>query len=77
MIKRLVQCVREYKKPAILSPVLVTFEVIIDCIIPFLVASLVNEIKAGCALSVIVKYGTVLIILALFSLFFVDFCKNI
>ncbi|MEE0965689.1 MAG: ABC transporter ATP-binding protein [Bacilli bacterium] len=70
MIKRLVQCVREYKKPAILSPLLVTFEVIIDCIIPFLVASLVNEIKAGCALSVIVKYGTVLIILALFSLFF-------
>ena len=68
MIKRLAKCIREYKKAALLSPIIVSFEVIIDCIIPFLVASLVNEIKAGCELSVIMKYGIVLVVLALLSL---------
>lgn len=68
MIKRLSQCIGEYKKPAILSPIIVLLEVIIECIMPFMVAELVNQIKAGCGLDIIAKYGFILIVMALLSL---------
>ena len=42
MIKRLAKCIREYKKPTILTPVLVSFEVVLECIIPMIIADLVN-----------------------------------
>ena len=47
MIKRLAACIREYKKPSILAPVFVSSEVVMECIIPFIIANLVNEIKDG------------------------------
>ena len=68
MIKILAKSIREYKKPAILTPILVTGEVVFECIIPYLIAQLVNQIQAGCEMIVIVKYGTVLVVLALLSL---------
>lgn len=68
MIKVLMKSIREFKKPAILTMVIVSFEVIMECIIPFVVAKLVNEIEAGCGLDVIAKYGIALIIMALISL---------
>lgn len=68
MIKRLAQCVREYKKPALLSPIIVSLEVIIECIMPFMVANLVNQIKAGCGIDEIAKYGGILIVMAMMSL---------
>ena len=55
MLKRLAGCVREYKTASILSPVIVMLEVIIECIMPFLTAELVNRIKDGCELPVIIK----------------------
>ena len=70
MIKELSKCIREYKKPSILSPVFVSFEVIMECIIPFIIAQLVNRIKAGCEFSVIAKYGLVLVLMAALSLTF-------
>ena len=70
MIKTLARSVREYKKPAVLTPVFVSLEVIMECIIPFLIAELVNEIKAGCELGVILRYGVVLVIMAVLSLLF-------
>jgi ATP-binding cassette subfamily B protein len=45
-------------------------EVVIECIIPFITAALVNEIKAGCGLNTIIKYGVLLILMAFFSLLF-------
>ena len=53
MLKDLMKCVREYKKASLQAPVLVSLEVVMECIIPFIISRLVNEIKAGCALSVI------------------------
>ena len=47
MIRTLAKSIREYKKPSILAPVFVTGEVVMECIIPFIIANLVNEIKAG------------------------------
>ena len=68
MVKILAKSIREYKKPAILTPILVTGEVVFECIIPYLIAQLVNQIQAGCEMMVIVKYGAVLVVLALLSL---------
>ncbi len=68
MIKRLAQCVREYTKDSILTPVFVALEVVLECIIPFITAGLVNELKADCDMGLIVKYGVILLIMALLSL---------
>ncbi len=68
MFKKLAGCIREYKTASILSPVIVMLEVVIECIIPFLTAELVNEIKAGCELNVILKFGVILLVMALLSL---------
>lgn len=53
-----------------LAPILVSGEVVLECIIPFLIAKLVNEIKNGCTLEVIVRYGLVLVAMAALSLTF-------
>ncbi len=68
MYKELMKSIREYKKPSILSPIFVTIEVLMECIIPFYVAELVNQIKNGCSIDVIVKYGCILVVMAGISL---------
>ncbi len=68
MLKRLAGCIREYKTASILSPLIVMLEVIIECILPFLTAELVNEIKADCDPAVILKYGALLLLMAILSL---------
>lgn len=70
MIKEISKSIREYKKPAIATPILVSLEVVMECIIPYLIARLVNEIKSGCELSVIIRYGLILIVMAVLSLIF-------
>lgn len=70
MIKRLFGCVREYKLPSILTPVYVAVEVVVECLIPFLIAKLINHIEAGSGMEYIIKYGVLLIVLAFVSLFF-------
>lgn len=62
--------VREYKKLAVITPILISLEVVIECIIPFITATLVNEIKGGCDLNTIIKYGIILIVMAFLSLAF-------
>ena len=68
MIKTLSKSIREFKKPAILTPILVVGEVVLECIIPFVIANLVNEMQAGCGMDVILRYGMQLIIMAVLSL---------
>lgn len=70
MVKRLSQCIREYKKVSILTIVYIVFEVVLECIIPFIIANLVNEMQKGCGLSTIFERGIMLVILACFSLLF-------
>ena len=70
MLKELKKCIGQYKKTSIATPILVSFEVLLECIIPFIIAKLVNEIQAGCRIETIVKYGAVLIAMACFSLLF-------
>lgn len=70
MIRTLLKSVREYKKSSVLTPVFVSIEVIMECIIPFVIARLINQIQAGCEFEEIAKYGGVLVIMALISLLF-------
>ncbi len=70
MIKTLAKSIREYKKPSILAPVFVTGEVIMECIIPFIIANLVNEIQKGINMPTLLRYAAVLIVMAVLSLAF-------
>ena len=48
MIKKLLKSVRQYKQAAILTPITVTFEVILEVFIPFIMADLIdNGIEKG------------------------------
>lgn len=70
MIKTIMKSVREYKAPAIWTPVLIIGEVAMECMLPFVIAKLINKIQAGCEFEVIVKYGVVLAVMAVISLIF-------
>lgn len=68
MLKELSKSIREFKAASVKAPVFVSLEVVLECIIPFIIAQLVNEIKAGCGLGVIAGYGAVLVVMAGLSL---------
>lgn len=70
MLKKLMGSVREYKKASIQTPFLMIGEVVMECLIPFVIAKLVNQIKAECEFSVILCYGLVLFVMACVSLMF-------
>lgn len=68
MIKVLLKSIREYKVATILTPLFVTFEVVLECIIPFIMSRLINEMT-GENLDPIIKYGSILIVIAFMSLY--------
>ncbi len=68
MYKRLLACVREYKKPSILTLIFIIGEAIIECLIPFITANLVNRINGGAQMAEILKIGGLLVVMALLSL---------
>lgn len=70
MIKKLLSCVREYKLPSILSPLTVSMEVLIEVLIPYLMADLIDYgINKG-DMPYILKMGLFLFLCALVSLMF-------
>jgi len=70
MIKTLMKSIREYKKASILTPLLVALEVVMDVLIPFLMAKLIDDgIYAG-EMNAILKIGLTLIISAMMALVF-------
>ncbi len=68
MIKRLLKSVGEYKLPTILTPIFIIGEAVIEALMPFIIANLINTIKAGCNMSDIAKNGGILFIMACISL---------
>ncbi len=68
MLKKLLKCVREYKTPALLTLLFIVGEAVIEALIPFTTASLVNEIKAGVEMSEVLRLGVRLVVMALISL---------
>lgn len=76
MIKTLLKSVREYKRSSVLTPIFVSIEVIMECLIPFIIAQLINRIQAGCEFAEIAQYGGILVIMALISLTFGTLAGN-
>jgi ATP-binding cassette subfamily B protein len=68
MLKKLSGCVREYKTPALLTLLFIVGEAVIEAVIPFLTARLVNEIKGGIDMSEVLRLGGILVLLAVCSL---------
>ena len=67
--------IREYKRPSILTPLLVAIEVVIECLIPYIMTLLLDKIKTiaengntEILIEQILKYGGLLLVLALLSL---------
>ena len=67
MLRIIRHSLREYKKPAIMTMILVIFEGILECMIPFTIASLITGVRAA-DMSQIQRYGIILIVLAVCSL---------
>ena len=68
MIKRLSGCIRQYKKHTVLAPLLVTLEVFLEVIIPFIMADLIDKgIDVG-DFGFILRCGAILSVACVFSL---------
>ena len=68
MFKKLLACVRDVKKHAILTPLLMIGEVGLECTLPMITAKLINAIEAGADMSLILRYGGILILMAMGSM---------
>ena len=70
MNRKLLKSVREYKKQAFLAPVLVTLEVLLEVLIPLLMADIIDIGIMEGNMNYIIKMGIVLVIMAMLSLAF-------
>ncbi len=70
MIKTLLKSVRQYKKPSLITPFFMALEALCECLIPFFMARMVNEVQVAetATMTPILKNGTILLLLAVFSI---------
>lgn len=68
MIKKLAKCVREYKASSILTLIFIVGEALIETLIPFITAQLINHINDGADITEILKTGLILVGMAVASL---------
>ena len=70
MLKNVLKSVGEYKKETILSPITVALEVLLEVLIPYFMAVLIDKgINTG-DMTEIIKYGMLLVVLAMAALAF-------
>ncbi len=67
---RLLKCLREYKKPTVLTLIFIIGEAVIETLIPFITANLINGIQAGIGMNQVAVLGIILILMAMLSLCF-------
>ena len=65
---KLFGCIREYKKPTVLTLVFIVLEAVIETFIPFVTASMLNGVQEGTDVRSIVLRGALLVFLAILSL---------
>ena len=70
MIKKLASQIKEYKKTAAVTPVLVLLEVVMEILIPLIMAELIDNGIDGGSMPQIIKYGIMLIVAAVLALIF-------
>lgn len=70
MNRKLIQSVREYKKESILAPILVALEVLMEVLIPLMMAKIIDVGMVQGDMGYIVKVGLMLVVMAMLALFF-------
>ena len=70
MLKRLAGCIRQYKGVSLLSPLFVILEVVMEVIIPLLMAKLIDDGIDGANQAAILKTGGILAVCCILSLLF-------
>ncbi|MEI3337393.1 MAG: ABC transporter ATP-binding protein [Clostridium sp.] len=70
MIKKLSEYIKEYKKDTILTPIFMVLEVIMEMIIPLLMAAIIDNGLEGGSIKYVCLIGAAMLITAMFSLTF-------
>ena len=70
MIKKLAKYIKQYKKDSILTPIFVVFEVVMEVLIPYLMARIIDVGIQNSDLNYIFKIGAILVVSAFLSLTF-------
>ena len=68
MIKKLAKSIREYKTPSLLCLIFIVLEAVLECLMPFIIADLVNQVNAGCEMDIVWMKGGILLLMAVASL---------
>lgn len=58
MIKMLMGSIRQYKRESLLSPLFVALEVVLECLLPLVMASMIDNMT-GNSMAPIIKYGII------------------
>ncbi|MDD6050026.1 MAG: ABC transporter ATP-binding protein [Clostridiales bacterium] len=77
MVKKLASYVKQYKRSAILTPLCAAGEVVMEVLIPLVMAKLINQGIEANDMNALVKYGLLMLLLALVSLFFGVACAHL
>jgi ATP-binding cassette, subfamily B, multidrug efflux pump len=70
MIKTLAKSIREYKKPSLLAPFFVSLEVVLEVLIPYMMANIIDIGITQGNMPYILKVGIMLVFMAMLSLLF-------
>ena len=70
MNRLLFKSIREYMKQSILAPLFVVLEVLMEVLIPFQMAKIIDEGIQGQNLTYVIEVGLVLVVMAMLALFF-------
>lgn len=69
MIKTLAKQIKEFKKDSILSPIYIAFEVILELLLPFIMASMIDDgVEVGNMKHILIT-GSIMLVVAMLSLF--------
>ena len=69
MIRTLLKEVKEYKRASLLTPVFMILEVVVETLIPLLMATIIDKGVNGGSMQAITETGTWMLLLALAGLF--------
>lgn len=70
MIHAIVKQIKQYKKPSLLTPLFATLEVIMEVLIPYVIAAIVDKGIDGGNINAVYRYGAIMLVLAMCSLMF-------
>ena len=69
-VRALLGSVREYKKPSLLCPVFVVLEVLMEVLVPGVMALMIDKGMSGGSIGYILKIGAVLLVMSMMALVF-------